>query len=157
MARITNPTTTQPMGRSRITSPSKDTIADDGTALISLVDGEQIQIEITVSWMTNLSSATITAKVVEGDNDGNGTVPKTAKSGGQVTNLDIIDADNTDNIFKIVIPETLIDSWSQAPTPDSPVYGFIGLEIDDGGIGTAKQVWKPLRGLIEVLYSPSEA
>jgi len=145
------------MGRSRITSPSKDTIADDGTALISLVDGEQIQIEITVSWITNLSSSTITAKVVEGDNDGTGTVPIAAKVGGVVTSLSIIDVDPTDNLFKIVIPETLIDSWEQQPSPNSPVYGFIGLEIDDGGFGTAKQVWKPLRGLIEVLYSPSEA
>jgi len=157
MARLTNPTTSQPMGRSRITSPSKDTIADDGTALISLVDGEQIQIEITVSWITNLSSSTITAKVVEGDNDGTGTVPTAAKVGGVVTSLSIIDVDPTDNLFKIVIPETLIDSWEQQPSPNGPVYGFIGLEIDDGGVGTAKQVWKPLRGLIEVLYSPSEA
>lgn len=157
MARITNPTTSQPMGRSRITSPSKDAIADDGTALISLVDGEQIQIEITVGWMTNLSSANIIAKVVEGDNDGNGTVPKATKPAGSVTSLSIIDSDPTDNIFKIVIPETLIDAWADAPGPDKPVYGFIGLEIDDGGVGDAKQVWKPLRGLVEVLYSPSEA
>jgi len=157
MARINNPKSGNAMGRSRITSPSQDTIRDDGTSLISIVDGEQIQIEITVGWMTDLSSSTITAKVVEGANDGAGAVPKTAQAGGVVTTLPIIDSVTTDNKFKMVIPENLIDSWNIAPTADSPVYGFIGLEIDDGGVGDAKQVWKPLRGLVEVLYSPSEA
>lgn len=157
MARITNPTTNRPMGRSRITSPSKDAVADDGTALISIVDGEQIHVQITVSWLASLAESNIIAKVVEGNNDGEGTVPTNTLPGGQITVLPLIDKDNTDNIFSIVIPETLIDSWATQPTPDKPVYGFIGLEIDDGAVGDAKQVWKPLRGIVEVLYSPSEA
>lgn len=157
MARIKHPTSGRSLGRSRIDSPSRDTITDDGTTLVSVVDGEQIQIEITVGWIADLSSATITAKVVEGANDGTGAVPTTAQPAGQVITLPIIDSVTTDNKFKLVIPETLIDSWAQQPTVDKPVYGFLGLEIDDGGVGNAKQVWKPLRGLVEVLYSPSEA
>lgn len=157
MPRLENPTTKLPMGRSRISSPSKDTLDDNGTALISIVDGEQIRIQVTLSWLTNLTSANITAKVVEGNNDGNGTVPKTAQAAGVVTTLPIIDDNVADNIIEIVIPETLIDGWAVQPTVDSPVYGFLGLEVDDGGVGNTKQVWKPLRGLVEVLYSPSEA
>jgi hypothetical protein len=157
MARLTNPTTSQPMGRSRITSPSKDSVTDNGTALISIVDGEQIQITITLNWMTSLAGATIFAKVVEGNNDGAGTIPLTAQVGGIVTTLPIIDSNTADNTFILVLPETLIDGWSVQPNADSPVYGFIGLEVDDGGVGDARQVWKPMRGLVEVLYSPSEA
>jgi len=158
MARITNTVTSQPMGRSRITSPTRDAIQDDGTALISIVQGEQIQVQITVGWLTDLSSATITAKVVEGENDGAGTVPTVvAVTTPDITTLALIDTTPNDNIFIFVIPETLVDTWEVQPAPDAPVYGFIGLEIDDGGVGAAKQVWKPLRGLVEVLYSPSEA
>ena len=158
MARLTKPAyDSTAMGRSRISSPSKDAVTDNGTALISVVHGEQIQIQITVGWMTSLAAATISVKVVEGNNDGAGTVPSTAKAGGQVISLTVLDVDNTDNIFKFIVPENLITAWATSPLPDKPVYGFIGVEIDDGGVGTAKQVWKPLRGLVEVLYSPTEA
>jgi len=157
MARLTNPSTAQPMGRNRLSSPSRDTVSDDGTTLVSIVDGEQIQIQLTVGWMTNLSSANIVAKVVEGNNTGNGELPDGTAESAAVINLAIIDEDETDNTFKIVIPEDLTSTWSQKATPNKPVYGFIGMEIDDGGVGSAKQVWKPLRGLVEILYSPSEA
>ena len=158
MARLSKPVyDSTAMGRSRITSPSKDAVSDNGTALISVVHGEQIQIQITVGWMTSLAAATLKVKAIEGDNDGAGTVPTIAKAGGQVASLTILDAVPTDNIFKFIVPENLIDAWLNQPLPDKPVYGFIGVEIDDGGVGTAKQVWKPLRGLVEVLYSPTEA
>jgi len=146
------------MGRSRITSPTRDAIQEDGTVLISIVQGEQLQVQVTVDWLTDLSSATITAKVVEGENDGAGTVPTVvAVTTPAIVSLSIVDATPTDNIFVFVIPETLVDTWEVSPAPNAPVYGFIGLEIDNGGVGDAKQVWKPLRGLVEVLYSPSEA
>lgn len=156
MPRLTNPTTSLPMGRSRLTSPSKDAISDDGTVFISVVEGEQIQVQVTINWLTNLSSAVITAKIVEGLNDGTGAVPTSIAVTPQITTLTILDSDPTDNVFSIVIPADLITSWDVQPTPDKPVYGFIGLEIDDGGVGTSKQVWKPLRGLVEVLYSAVE-
>lgn len=158
MTRLTKPAyNSASMGRSRISSPSKDTISDDGTALISIVDGEQIQIQLTVSWMTTLVGANIVAKVVEGNNLGDGELPLGARAAPSITTLAVIDADTEDNTFKIVIPEDLIATWAIKPEPNSPAYGFIGLEIDDGGVGVNKQVWKPLRGLVEVLYSPSEA
>lgn len=149
----TNKTAT---GRSKITSQSQDVITDNGNALFSVVHGEQIQVEITLSWITNLSGATITPKIVEGENDGQGTKPTAAASNPQVTTLSVIDDDVTDNKFKIVFPETLINSWGQSPRPGKPVYGFFGLEVADGGTGANQQRWKPLRGMVEVLYSPTE-
>ena len=53
------------MPRSKITSKSQDLITDDGSIIASIVYGEQTRINITTSWITNLSGYTITAKVVE--------------------------------------------------------------------------------------------
>jgi len=147
------------MARSKINSRSKDLMSDNGAVLVSVVEGEQIQMDITLGWITNLSDHTITAKIVEADMSSNldeDGYPQTVKSGGVVTTLDIIDATPTDNTFKIVIPEDLIDSWTTQPTPNNPTYGWIGIEVRDSGVGSAQQIWKPFRGLVEVLFSPSE-
>ena len=147
------------MARSRINSRSKDLIKDNGSVLVSVVEGEQIHMDITLGWLTNLSGYTILAKVVEADMTGavdSDGYPTVVKAGGVITTLPIIDADATDNTFKIVIPDDLIASWTTQPSPESPSYGWIGLEVADTGVGDAQQIWKPFRGLIEVLYSPSE-
>ena len=145
------------MPRSKITSKSKDLITDDGSILASVIEGEQVRLNVAVGWVTNLTGYTITAKIVEGNNtQGSGTVPTEPLTNGIVTTLDIIDSDGTDNEFDIVIPETLINSWSTTPAVDKPIYGFFGLEIRDTGTGSNQMVWKPMRGLVEVRYSPTE-
>jgi hypothetical protein len=145
------------MARSKITSSSKDLITDDGSILVSLVHGEQTRISLTIGWITNLSGYSVTCKVVEGDNvQDSGLVPIAPAVTPVVTTLTILDVDPADNSFEIVIPETLIDTWSTTPAVDKPIYGFIGLEIRDTGVGSDQQVWKPLRGLIQVRYSPTE-
>ena len=149
------------MARSKINSRSKDLIDDNGSVLVSIVEGEQIHVNITLNWITNLAGYTLTAKIVEADssnlNHSQDELPTTEQAGGEVTTLDIIDSDPTDNNFQIVIPENLVDSWVTQPEPTKPAYGWIGLEVRDSGVGSAQQIWKPMRGLVEVLYSPSEA
>ena len=146
------------MPRSAITSQSKDIIDDDGAVLVSLIEGEQTRLDIVASWLTNLSGYTITAKIVEGDNvQGSGAIPTTAASSPVVTTLTILDSTPTDNQFDIVIPQDISSTWATTPEPDQPIYGFIGLEIADTGTGNAQQIWKPMRGLLEVRYSPTEA
>ena len=149
------------MARSRINSKSKDLIKDNGSVLVSVVEGEQIHMGITLGWLTNLSGYTITAKIVEADSSSiNHTdptsLPTAKQSGGQVTTLPIIDADVTDNTFNIVIPEDLVSLYVTQPAPNAPAYGWIGVEVADTGTGNAQQIWKPMRGLVEILYSPSE-
>lgn len=146
------------MPRSKITSGSKDLITDDGAVLVSVVEGEQTRLDMVVGWLTNLSGYTITAKVVEGNNvQGSGNKPTDPQPAGAVITLPIIDSDATDNQFDIVIPSDIISTWATTPEPDQPIYGFIGLEIADTGTGNAQQIWKPMRGLLEVRYSPTEA
>jgi len=144
------------MARSSIVSNSKDLITDDGSVLVSVIHGEQIRLNLTIGWVTNLTGYTITAKVVEGLNDAFGTKPTQHASSPQVITLAIVDTTTTDNIFDVVIPETLITNWDQQPTPGNPVYGFIGLELKDTASGSEQQIYKPLRGLVEVRYSPTE-
>ena len=149
------------MARSRINSKSKDLIKDNGSVLVSVVEGEQIHMGITLGWLTNLSGYTITAKIVEADSSSlvhtdENSLPLTRQSGGQVTTLPIIDADVTDNTFDIVIPEDLVSLYVTQPSPEKPAYGWIGVEVADTGVGNAQQIWKPMRGLVEILYSPSE-
>lgn len=144
------------MARSKITSASQDLISDNGAILTSIVDGEQIHLEVTLNWLTNLSSYTLKVTVIEALNAGDGKIPTAVRPSGVITQLPILDDIPTDNTFKIVFPEELITSWSVQPTPDKPVYGFVELEVRDPGVGNLKQIWKPVRGLVEVLFSPTE-
>jgi hypothetical protein len=149
------------MARTRINSKSKDLIKDNGSVLLSIIEGEQIQLGITLGWLTNLTGYTIVAKIVEADSSAIDhtdpqSLPTVVKAGGQITTLPIIDSDATDNTFQIVIPETLVASYATQPSPTQPTYGWIGVEVADTGTGNAKQIWKPMRGLVEILYSPSE-
>ena len=60
------------------------------------------------------------------------------------------------NQFKIIFPDDLLHGptqWSPMPQPGKPVYGFLGLEIAEPSTNTYPQVWRPLRGQIQVLYS----
>jgi hypothetical protein len=142
------------MARSRITSPSKDLIKDNGAVLISIADGEQLRFEITFGWLVNLSGYEINATVVEGLNTTSGGIPVLPRTAGIVTELPVINI--VGNTATVVIPEELITDWLVQPGVDRPVYGFIEIEIRDPAVGVLKQVWKPIRGLIEVLYSPTE-
>jgi len=146
------------MPRSNIRSQSKDLITDDGAVLVSVVKGEQVRLNLTLGWLTNLTGFTLTAKVVEGNNvQGTGQVPTVIHpTTPQITTLSIIDDTVSDNQFQIVIPQDLCDNWDAQPLPDYPVYGFIGLEVKDTGTGSNQQIYKPFRGLVEVRYSPVE-
>lgn len=50
------------MARSKITSASKDLITDDGSVLVSVIKGEQIHLNITLAWLTNIADYTILQK-----------------------------------------------------------------------------------------------
>ena len=144
------------MARSKITSASKDLLTDNGAVLASIIDGEQVHLEVTLNWLINLTDNTLKPNVVEALNLGDGKIPLVVRPAGQVTTLTILDPVVTDNTFKIVFPEELITTWTVQPTPEYPVYGYLELEVRDPGVGSAKQIWKPIRGLVQVLYSPTE-
>ena len=153
------------MARKRINSKSKDLLNGPGTVLLSVIDGEQIRMKLTANWITNLSSYTVSCKIVEADTsavnhfaaDKDDRLPTMPQAGGQVVTVPVIDADVNDNAFEIVLPENITDGFTTMPLPEQPAYGWIGVEIADGGLGANQQIWKPFRGLVEILYSPTEA
>ena len=129
------------MPRTAIRAKSTDVITDDGSVLVSAAKGEQIHLTFTLAWLTDLTEVPF-----QEDAD-----PPT------VTTLPIIDADVSDNTFKVVITDDLCDTWAVQPTPDDPVYGFFALSVADTGVGNAQQIFVPVRGLIEVRYNPVES
>jgi hypothetical protein len=146
------------MGRAKITTPTKDLINDDGSSLVTVAKGEQIHMNFTFGWLTDMTGFSVLCKVVEADNTvGQTAAPKSTKDGGVVVSLPVIDTVANDNQIIIVVPEDLCSGFAQQPTPTSPVYGYIDIEIGDTGVGTSKQVWKPVRGIVEITYSPTEA
>ena len=83
------------MPRTRITSTSKDAITDDGNVLISYINGEQLELDFTASWLTSLAGVEIKCKVIEAVNDGSGTRPTQVQSGGVERYLEIRNQDGT--------------------------------------------------------------
>jgi hypothetical protein len=57
------------------------------------------------------------------------------------------------NKVLIQFPENLVDDWAVTPSPSSPVYGFFELSVKETG-DSFPRIWKPVRGIVEVLYSP---
>jgi hypothetical protein len=151
------------MARSRINSPSKDLITDDGAILASLAEGEQIRIEITLNWLVSLVGYLIVAKVVEALNEGkivsveDDNLPDRVRPDGNVRQLVVIDTNPEDNKFELVLPKDLTDNWVVKPAPNRPVYGFIDLKVADFGQDSEQQIWKPLRGMVEIVYSPTRS
>ena len=124
--------------------------------IASIVHGEQIRLNFTVGWIADLSTYTVSARVVEGDNDGAGTVPEDDDPTTLTTvNLPILN--KSGNGFQVVLPANLIFGWDVVPSPDKPVYGYFDVEIADSGVGDDQQIFKPVQGLIEIKYSPLES
>jgi len=144
------------MARSKITSASKDLITDNGAVLVSVIQGEQIHLELTFNWLVNLTGYQINIVVQEGQNDGFGSIPKFIQPLGVTTVLDFLNPDTTDNKITVVIPKDLGGDWAVQPKPDAAVYGFIEVSIKDPGINTQQQIWKPFRGMVEIKYSPTK-
>jgi hypothetical protein len=57
------------------------------------------------------------------------------------------------NKVLIQFPGDLIEEWEVKPTPKSPVYGFFELVVNETSVSFPR-TWKPIRGIVEILYSP---
>jgi len=59
------------------------------------------------------------------------------------------------NRVYVQFPKTLGSTWSQQGTVSSPVYGFFELRVTESANIVYPKTWKPVRGLVEILYSPT--
>ena len=157
------------MARSSISTPNLSEEGDNGTIELATIQGEQRHRMITLGWLADLTGFNIFMRIVEAENDGAGTRPTAEKSNGVTKVLSPENGlifDITGNTFKFVIPWDLGVGFSPLPAPGAPVYAFFELEVGEPGTGDAisgadaappsSQVWKPMRGLIAISYSPTE-
>lgn len=59
------------------------------------------------------------------------------------------------NIIYLQFAKTLAANWSVSPLVNSPVYGFFELRVTEPADSVFRRTWKPVRGMVEVLFSPS--
>lgn len=200
------------MARSKINTTSKDLVKDGGNVLWSMILGEQIEMEITLSFLleANPQSFTYECEYVEADNT-SGVPPTLAKANGTTgslnvrvpyllgdwsssinykigdavkygdlyflrikqnlpTALDFAALSDTEiwkqiniNTVFIQFPDTFGGNFTSEPGITTNTYAFFELAVKEGvyvdtgnGVPPLRRKWKPIRGLVELLYSPTE-
>lgn len=64
-------------------------------------------------------------------------------------------AETTLNTVYVQFPLTLSATWAVAPKVGAPSYGFFELRVTEN-FGTFRRTWKPVRGMVGILFSPTE-
>lgn len=64
-------------------------------------------------------------------------------------------AETTLDKVYLQFPKTLASNWAVAPLVNSPVYGFFELRVTEPADSVFRRTWKPVRGMVEVLFSPT--
>jgi len=59
------------------------------------------------------------------------------------------------NKIYIQFPSTMGTGWAVQPDISYSVYGFFELRVSEN-VGVFPRTWKPVRGLVELLFSPTE-
>lgn len=70
--------------------------------------------------------------------------------------LDPLWSETALNKVYVQFPASLGYTWSQAPTVDSPVYGFFELRVTEPADPIFRRTYKPVRGMVEILFSPTD-
>jgi hypothetical protein len=56
----------------------------------------------------------------------------------------------------IQFSKTLGSTWAVAPIVGKPVYGFFELRVTEPNDAIFSRTWKPVRGMVEILFSPTD-
>lgn len=59
------------------------------------------------------------------------------------------------NRIYLQFEKTLSSTWAVSPGVGSPVYGFFELRVKEPTDNIFQRTWKPIRGLVEILFSPT--
>lgn len=63
--------------------------------------------------------------------------------------------ETTLNKVYLQFPKTLSGNWNVQAQVGFPVYGFFELRVTEPQDSIYRRTWKPVRGLVEILYSPT--
>jgi len=80
----------------------------------------------------------------------------TARVSAITPNLDPKWEVTTLNRIYIQIPSTLGTGWAVQPLADSASYGFFELRVTEPTDAVYTHTYKPVRGMIEILFSPTD-
>jgi len=66
--------------------------------------------------------------------------------------------EHVNNVVFIRFPKAMSinPGWEVQPHAASKVYGFFELRVTENSGGSFQQTWKPMRGLVELQFSPTE-
>lgn len=81
----------------------------------------------------------------------------TARISSTVPSLDVAWVVHQPNIIYVQFPATLGGTWTVQPGVAYNVYGFFELRVTEPNDAIFTRTWKPVRGMLEMLYSPTEA
>jgi hypothetical protein len=201
------------MARSQIGEVTTELTTDTGSVLLSLVQGEQLEFPVTLSFLTNAYGYTYEAVLMEGLNVlGDDSVPSAARPSGVNNTLtvrvpvekgtwavgttydieDVVEHPVSSGFFyksrvdtnigntpgnnaywllhspntvyiqfgdklTLVSAAPVWAAWTVQPTFTSSVYGFFELRVTAPVVsGIFTRTWKPMRGIVEFLYSPTQ-
>lgn len=60
------------------------------------------------------------------------------------------------NQIYIQFDEALSLDWATQPGINLPIYGFFELSVEEPPGGVFQRRWKPMRGMVEILFSPTQ-
>ncbi len=61
------------------------------------------------------------------------------------------------NILYVQFPSSLGATYAVQPLPSSQVYGFFELRVTEPNNAVYRRTWKPVRGMVEIHFSPTDA
>ena len=142
------------MARSRIKNPTIQLNNDDGTQLISMIRGEQQIFPVTYKSFADISSWEVEAVCLHAiPTDETNPIPtlEVDPDASMITLPTAITAGT--NMFTLTVPETLGAELDEQPTVDQKRYYLFGVKVQDGSDATKTQVFKDVRGVIELLFT----
>jgi hypothetical protein len=73
-----------------------------------------------------------------------------------VPGVDPLWIETTLNIIYLQFPASLAAGWELQPTVADSIYGFFELRVTEPVQNIFSRTWKPVRGMVEILFSPTE-
>jgi hypothetical protein len=80
----------------------------------------------------------------------------TSRVNSTVPSLDSTWVETALNIIYIQFLSNLGSTWEIEPTVEQAVYGFFELRVTEPVSSSFRSTWKPIRGMVELLFSPTD-
>lgn len=79
-----------------------------------------------------------------------------ARTNATTPDLDNLWTETILNKIYVQFPSTLGSTWEVPPSVGCPSYGFFELRVTEPANPVYQKTWKPVRGMVEVLFSPTD-